>query len=146
MGTTKTRWLKFFSLSAEERRMLLEAAFWLGVWRLGIFHLPFRWVAPLLGEHMKESAATSPVREREVCDGISWAVTTMGNRLPWECTCLVLAASAKMMLNRRKMKGTLYLGVARTEGLSAHAWLRCGETVLTGKRGMERFTVVASFS
>jgi hypothetical protein len=54
------------------------------------------------------------------------------------------------MLKRRHIAGTLYLGVAKdktkTEGLAAHAWLRCSNIILTGQEGHRQFTVVAMFS
>jgi len=27
----------------------------------------------------------------------------------------------------------------------AHAWVRCGKSIITGKAGMDRFTLVACF-
>jgi hypothetical protein len=51
------------------------------------------------------------------------------------------------MLTRRQVVSTLYLGVAKEKGtLIAHAWLRCGTDYVTGKRGMEKFTVVSTFA
>ena len=55
-----------------------------------------------------------------------------------------------MMLRRRGLPSTLYLGVARDgeagSGARAHAWLRSGHVVVTGGAGREQFTVVASFA
>jgi hypothetical protein len=54
------------------------------------------------------------------------------------------------MLKRRRIAATLYLGVAKDENkaekLAAHAWLRCGDVILTGAHGHRQFTVVAMFS
>jgi hypothetical protein len=54
------------------------------------------------------------------------------------------------MLKRRRIAATLYLGVAKKEsdpeGLAAHAWLRCGDVILTGAAGHLHFTVVAAFA
>jgi hypothetical protein len=51
------------------------------------------------------------------------------------------------MLNRRHIDSTLYLGVAKEKGsLIAHAWLRCGSRYVTGKEGVEKFTVVSTFA
>jgi hypothetical protein len=61
----------------------------------------------------------------------------------------VQALAAAALLRRRGTGATLYLGVAKTagapEGLSAHAWLRCGELVLTGAAERTLFTTIASF-
>jgi hypothetical protein len=55
-----------------------------------------------------------------------------------------------VMLGRRGINTTLYLGVARdesgTEAMAAHAWLRCGAAILTGAGGVERYSAISSFS
>jgi hypothetical protein len=56
-----------------------------------------------------------------------------------------------LMLRRRRLPGTLYLGVAKPAAndvrkIDAHAWVRCGPDLLTGAAGHERFAVVASFA
>jgi hypothetical protein len=62
----------------------------------------------------------------------------------------VQALAATVLLQRHRIDGTLYLGVARVndtpEGLNAHAWLRCGELVVTGAAERARYTPVASFA
>ena len=52
------------------------------------------------------------------------------------------------MLRRRQIQSTLYLGLAKdaSQSLQAHAWLRCGEDIITGKAGHERFSVISSFA
>jgi hypothetical protein len=42
----------------------------------------------------------------------------------------------------------MFLGVNKDEekNLTAHAWLKCGEIFITGKRGYQKFTVVSSFT
>jgi len=46
------------------------------------------------------------------------------------------------------ISSTLYIGVGKDEErkLTAHAWLRCGPFIVTGKEEMKRFTPVAFFS
>ncbi|ABQ25557.1 lasso peptide biosynthesis B2 protein [Geotalea uraniireducens] len=137
---------KLFSLTLAEVCLLLEAAFWLGICRLAIPLLPFRWIAPYLGTHMAESASVLDPHGREVPLAVSRAIVRAAWRLPWDCKCLAQAMTGKAMLKRRGVPSTLYLGVAKDkEQLAAHAWLRCGDIILTGGQGKERFTVVSSF-
>ncbi|AEB08804.1 lasso peptide biosynthesis B2 protein [Desulfobacca acetoxidans] len=139
---------KFLALSASERGSLLEAAFWLGIARLAILILPFRRIAPVLGRHMATSPEESGMAPVALLDRISWAVATASRHLPWDCRCLAQAIAGKAMLKRRGVSSTLYLGLAK-EGeaqLQAHAWLRCGERILTGRRGMAGFTIIATFA
>jgi hypothetical protein len=51
------------------------------------------------------------------------------------------------MLKRRNLHATIYFGLAKDahNGLIAHAWVRCGSRIVTGKKGMENFTVIAAF-
>ncbi len=61
---------------------------------------------------------------------------------------MVEAIIAQKMLKTLGHDTTIYFGVAKddTKKLKAHAWLRCGNTIVTGKKGMNKFTVVSCFS
>lgn len=139
---------KFIRLSGNEKQLLLEAAVLLGLARAAVLLVPFRRLAGCLGRHMAESSMTVEAGEKKVAAQVSKAVQTAGRHLPWECTCLVQALAGNIMLKRRRLPHTLYLGVAREsdQELSAHAWLRCGDVVVTGGAGRERFTVVSTFA
>jgi hypothetical protein len=138
---------KFFRRPLADQVLFLEATFWLGISRLALLILPFRWIAPFLGQHMVSSEDhMAPKGETPL--SVSRAILTMSRHLPWECKCLSQAISAKMMLGRRQISSTLYLGVAK-EGkleLIAHAWLRAGGKVLIGNGDLERFAVVSIFT
>ena len=56
--------------------------------------------------------------------------------------------AAQRMLRRRRLTSTLYLGVAKGEetALDAHAWLRCGRTIVIGGPGHQHYVVVNSFA
>jgi hypothetical protein len=143
-----SRLRKFLALSRADRSCLVEAGFWLGLARLAILVLPFRRVAPILGRHMAQSPEEMEAAPAELLDRISWAVTTASRHLPWDCLCLAQAMAGKAMLKRRGVPSTLYLGLAKEPEaqLQAHAWLRCGVRILTGRRGMAGFTVIATFA
>ncbi|MFQ5486703.1 MAG: lasso peptide biosynthesis B2 protein, partial [Desulfobacterales bacterium] len=104
----------YFKKPFAEQALYLETAFWLGVSRLAILFLPFRWIAPFLGTHMAQSDENA-YRDRKTAIFISRAILTMSCHLPWECKCLAQAISGKMMLCRRKIPSTLYLGVSKKE-------------------------------
>lgn len=63
-------------------------------------------------------------------------------------SCLAQAIAAQAMLRRRGIASTVYLGLAREAryGLGAHAWVRSGGMILTGRAGHRRFHVVATFA
>jgi hypothetical protein len=139
---------KFFSLPWGDRLLLIEATLWLGLARLVMLAIPFRWLAPSLGQQMLESPTTDEPAQHEDARRLSRAVVTMSRYTPWESKCLTQAIAGKMMLKRRGIASTLYLGVMKdgNNGLSAHAWLRSGTVILTGGPGRERFTVVSTFA
>jgi hypothetical protein len=53
------------------------------------------------------------------------------------------------VLKKRGIPGVFYLGVAKDEEhkekMKAHAWTQCGDSIITGGRGHEMFTVVSVF-
>ncbi len=139
---------KLFQLSDGDRWLVLEAAFWLGIARLAILILPFRWIAPFLGKHMAESPQSMEPNFGDFAERASWAVQTAGRHLPWECKCLTQAIAGKGMFKLRRIPSTLYLGLGKDGGekLKAHAWLRSGDVIITGGVGMNLFTIVSSFA
>lgn len=133
-----------------ERLLLLEAIAMLGAARLLILTIPFRWLAVSLGKTMTESGPhQEPCALRQACM-IGQAIRSAAGNTPWESVCLPQAVAGQWMLKRRGIGATLYLGVTkaddRPENLAAHAWLRCGDQIVTGAAGHRLFTVVASFS
>ena len=53
--------------------------------------------------------------------------------VPWRADCLVQALAARSWLWRKGVAGTIVLGVDRNSaGIEPHAWLRVGDTVVTG--------------
>jgi len=139
---------KFLEKPLSDKALYLEATFWLGISRLAILMVPFRWIAPFLGTHMASSDGNYAAAKHEAVRSVSRAILTMSRHLPWECKCLAQAISGKMMLSRRKIPSTLYLGVAKKKDgdLNAHAWLRSGDIIILGGGGLERFAVVSTFA
>lgn len=93
--------------------------------------------------------ATGRPGEREYISRIGWAIRAVSGRTPWESKCLVQAITGKVMLRRKRIHNTLYLGVAKDgdNKMQAHAWLRVGGQVLTGGGFVDNsYTVVAMFA
>ncbi|TWH49431.1 lasso peptide biosynthesis B2 protein [Sporomusa sp. KB1] len=139
---------QFFNLSWFEQRLFIIVLFLTGIVRLSILFLPFRWLGPVLGGLMQESQATEEKVNVDKAKQIGKMVERVSRYTPWESKCLVQALVGKILLRRQGITNTLYLGVGRDErnALIAHAWLRCGEIILTGGKGRERFTVVSKFA
>lgn len=135
--------------SGEEFRLLLEAVLWLGLLRAAVLLLPFQRIIRLLGLQAGAGSAATDPGAAVVAARLGWAVRAAAARTPWESACLVQALAGLVMLYRRDLPGTLYLGVAKgleaPDRVAAHAWLRYGSVILTGGGGHERFSVISVF-
>jgi Transglutaminase-like superfamily len=135
-------------LSRAERRLFLAAVMWLGIFRAAILAIPFRRIAPHLGAHMTETPSREEGGERgQLAREVAQAVRRASRHVPWEAKCLVQALAGKKMLKSRGIASTLYLGLDKTadQDLLAHAWLRCGDQIILGDSGIQRFAVVSTF-
>lgn len=143
-----SRLAKFLRHDWAARGLLLEALAWLGWAKLLLLLVPFRWLAPRLGKPMTESPAAITEAERRLASRISWAVQSVATHVPFGFACLPQAMAAKWMLRRRRLASTIYLGVARPDEVkfTAHAWLRAGDKILTGRAESRTHTTLATFA
>ncbi|NBC69884.1 lasso peptide biosynthesis B2 protein [Paenibacillus sacheonensis] len=127
------------------RLLLIEAFFYIG-WASILKALPFRRIAPALGQQQVETSfGPNGARETELIK-IARALHMVSRHTWWPSQCLVMAIAGMKMLGRRKIESTLYMGTAKgASGMKAHAWLRSGRLYLTGADEMKHYTVVAMF-
>jgi hypothetical protein len=145
------RWLRrLAALPGADRAVLVEAAAWLCLLRLGLAILPFRLIAPWLGSYMAESLQTplAPAEEASV-RRISWSIAAAARHLPCKATCLPQALAAHAMLHRRGLSSTIYFGArdapSTRHGLEFHAWSRTGRLDVTGSELKDTFDFVSCF-
>jgi hypothetical protein len=141
---------KFSSRTWRERGFFAEAYMLLGVMRCAMLLLPFQRIAEIMGLRQGIAGADNAFARSVNSAHIGWAIQAAALRTPWESACLVQALTGVVMLGRQGIDATLYLGVAKDESgleaMSAHAWLCCGDAIVTGDSGIERFSVISSFS
>ncbi|HWR39185.1 MAG TPA: lasso peptide biosynthesis B2 protein [Patescibacteria group bacterium] len=137
-----------YKLSANEKKLLIAVLFLSAIIRLIIVAVPFRWIVPLLGQHMKESPTGETENNLRQAQVVGRMIERVCRLTPWESKCLVQAITGKVILSFQGIGTTLYLGVCKEtqNRLAAHAWLRCGEMTVTGGAGSEYFTVVSTFA
>ena len=142
------RTVKFFKLPRDKQRLLFEAFILSGIGRFAILFLPFNKLAAFAGKYREESHERLSDIEEATIDKIVWAVAVASRYTPWESKCFVQALTGQIMLRRRKISSTLYLGVAKDKEKKpiAHAWLRSGSIIVTGRYGYNSFTQVAKFA
>jgi hypothetical protein len=134
--------------SPEEKVWVLPAFALLGLSRAALLAVPFRRIAPLLGDDLGPARLVPVVSEGQAARAvhIGRAVRTAAGYTPWESKCLAQAMAARVLLGASGIPYVLYLGVAREAGrLEAHAWVLAGRARVTGGDGFNRFTVVAAF-
>jgi hypothetical protein len=149
---------KFLALRPADRSLILAAFGWLALFRAMILVFPFKKILGLTGLAPGESPGGSGVPGRNPSSDaqsrrVGWALRTASAHSPWKSACLVQALAGMRMLRRRGIPSTLYLGLARnasmrnsSDGIAAHAWLRCGDIIVTGGAGRERFTEISAFN
>ena len=114
-----------------------------------VLAIPFRYLTRALGVSAYKQADQLPGTVKSVYpELIRWVIQVVSPCTPWESKCLVQAITAKILLRFKGLSSTLYLGVARNDQhqLIAHAWLRCGQTIVTGGAVNHEFTVVSWFA
>jgi len=155
MTTLRRRLAKLYHLSWGDRWLLVETYILLGLARLAINIVPLRRLAPWFGTQSQETPGEiSPVQLHEA-ERIAWAVRSVSPHTPWQSNCYPQAFTAKLLLRRKQIPSTLYLGAtirqntvgqpATTSAITAHAWLRCGSLYVTGGRGHDTYAVLAFF-
>ncbi|MCO4846161.1 MAG: lasso peptide biosynthesis B2 protein [Sulfurovum sp.] len=141
---------KFSKLSSEEKKLFLEAYITLGMMRTAILTISFKRLTRDL-EHLpqKENITALNDKEMSLAIKVGQAITRAAAYTPWESACLAQSLTAQKMLQKRGIPGVFYLGAAKDEEskekMKAHAWSQCGDTIITGAKGHEAFTVLSVF-
>lgn len=130
------------------KRFFLEAFFMLGLSRLLQVVIPFRNLAPTVGQARMMTPTSAHQDHLEAIKAVRWAIQHASRHTTWPSACFVQAIAGAWMLRLRGVPYTLYLGVMKDEtgGLLAHAWLRSGFVIVTGRQGMGGYQPVAYFA
>jgi hypothetical protein len=125
--------------------VFVEAWCLLHLAKLVIVFLPFKKIASWMGSLGVESV--HELHSTDMFTKIEHAVLRASRYTLHQSKCYDQALTAKALLGQCNLPATIYFGLAKESDnqLIAHAWVRCGERIISGKAGMERFTVVACF-
>jgi hypothetical protein len=144
-----TRIRKFLLLPWADRLLLFDAFTRLGLTRVILLLVPFKYIAPRLGRQIVKLPDEPGHGDLlpEWVGRVAWAVETAARYTPWESACLAQAITGKFLLKQRGLGTRLFLGMKKDlDGkLSAHAWLKAGRIILIGASGHETFTVLSVF-
>lgn len=134
-------------LPASEQWLLLQAVAWLVVARLLLCCFPFKRLAARLNSGNCGKTRTASI-DREGLLRIGWAIRAAARHVPWRADCFPQAIAGRLLLRRRGIASTLYIGVAKSPAndLSGHAWLTCRGIVVTGGTALDHYTVLQRFA
>jgi hypothetical protein len=149
------RLYKFLELAPPHRLLLVRAWFMLGWYRAIILLVPFKRITAGLQHHRVAPSPPPPLPPalRDEAIMIGRLVAVAARFTPWQSLCLSQVLVAQNLLAEQDIPGQFYLGVRRgcegtndPAGLAAHAWLQCGDAIVSGGAEREQFTPVSSFS
>jgi hypothetical protein len=143
---------KFLALSGERRRLLLTAYIRLWSAQRALHHKP---MLDIVADLRRQPPGAEPdmVEQAKLNHALNvgWAVRVASRFTPRSSTCLVQALAAQRMLQEANIGGVLLIGAGRdvsedNPGFAAHAWVKCGESILTGEAGHQQYTVIGAFT
>lgn len=114
-----------------------------------LFH--FRRWSKVLGVHYQNVTLSPLVTEQQRMKAwrIGRIVELTARLTPWESKCLVQAVMARTLLGIYGIPYILHLGAVMTDDqfkpLKAHAWVKVGPWIITGREGHQAFAIVSSF-
>lgn len=117
-----------------------EALFWILLFRIGMFIIPFRFMIPFLNKPGKEKKGNDQLQLVE----IKWVLQAVERKFPQVTNCWSLSAAGMILLKKRGIPSELYFGVLKlpTGEMKAHAWLKQGDLVVSGGKNHRRYAVV----
>ena len=128
----------------------MEAYYTLGMMRAAILRISFKRLTRALEHQAKKSElAQLDEGQMQMALSIGKAIGQAAANTPWESACLAQSLTAQRMLKKRGIPGVFYLGAAKDEEgeekMKAHAWSQCGDQIITGEGGHEKFTILSVF-
>ena len=128
--------------------LFVEALVTSAVCRFTLSFLPFKRVMAWLGEtNVRPEVELTPEQIKQI--NKTFHTLKLCNRYAfWKTECYTMALTGKILLRRRNIPSTLYIGFKKNEGkYEGHAWLKTAdEKVITGNMDLTQFHVNAFFS
>ncbi|MFN7279976.1 MAG: lasso peptide biosynthesis B2 protein [bacterium] len=138
----------FMGRPAAVRLLCLQAGLVSTLVWLAMTLLPFRWWGRWQGEVRTSTPEDPDPVTLSYRRDLSTALSMAARHLPVLKRCYIRALTGKILLARKGIPGTLYIGFrtfddGRFEG---HAWLRAHDTWITGAERRQEFSVHGIYS
>lgn len=130
-------------LNGKDLGYFLEAWLLLARARMILVFRPFNKILPVLQD--KTNNSRKP--DIALLQLVKLSIARAAKRSPWRTKCFEQALAARMMLKRRGIATITYFGVLKNTDnkMEAHAWLKCGDFVVTGWRRISEYKIVGMF-
>jgi Transglutaminase-like superfamily len=138
----------FASADRTVKMLFLRAFFLSAIVKFTLVFLPFRKVLNWQGKINMESPDRRDDASIEFRKSLQSAMNLCDKYTFWKTECYTQALTAKIILNKKGIPGTVYIGFTKTEKgeYKGHAWLRSYDRVITGDTEKNMYTVHAFYS
>ena len=128
--------------------LFLEALITSAWVKLCLTFFPFNRVMGWLGTQQIESSRLQEEQTLTLRREIKSAVSLCKKYAPWRTECYTMSLTGRLMLSRRKLTSTLYIGFRRDESgaFLGHAWLRANDIYISGYQEAAGFNINFMFS
>lgn len=142
------RFRTFIQLPYDVKLLFFFAVLVSAVSRFALSFVPFKKIRPYLGTPGVESVVDSNIEHTAYLKKLKTALTLCKKYTPWKTECYTMALTGKIILNRKKLISTIYIGFRKdvTNEYEGHAWLRCGTIILTGNNNIASYQVQSFFT
>lgn len=138
----------FINLPFSTKALFIEALL-ISAWvKLTLKFFPFRKVMNWLGTSMQESDLNENSETLAIRRQVKSTLKLCKRYAFWPTECYTLSLTGKLLLKRRNINSTLYIGFLKNEtgNYKGHAWLRANDTYISGYRESVGFKVHSIFS
>jgi hypothetical protein len=142
---------KFIALPLQQKWLFAKAWCLLLAYRLALVFVPLKRITRTMNHSSSPQSmpALTPDQQAKACE-VGQLVAHAAVATPWSSRCLVQVLVVQRLLVASGIPGQFFLGVNRAGAGAAdslaHAWLICGDTIVSGEPGSEQFSVVSSYA
>jgi len=138
----------FLSLSREVKCLFFKAYFLSGLVKLTLIFLPFRKVLSWQGQINTSTPQNEDPTTAAFRKSLQQAMILCDKYTLWKTECYTQAITAKILLNRKHIDGTIYIGFKKDQNgkYLGHAWLRSFDRIITGNIDIYSYSVHSFYS
>lgn len=137
----------FLSLSPSRKVLFLQALFLLPACQCCVKILRLKYLITLFRLQPYPVGMIPIGKNPDYIHSVKWSIEK-AQSLPLfpRPRCLAEALTARLLLKKKNQMSVLSIGAAlQNESMAAHAWLQCGEIIVTGQHHYAKYQTVISY-